>query len=351
MPQKELIVGGAGTGKTTLLLKMVDHLFPQHTVLYLTYTEQNFNSFRSSVLKRIGYIPSNLTIMTWFSFLLVHGVRPYPAKNFTHRIDRILFKNKSEMRKGVKRGCERYYCPFQDKPGTILSNRLSDLADLCNQQWDNDVIERICSIFDVILVDEGQDFAGYDYDLLLGMMKACKQMVIVGDPRQQTYRTNKEHYKVKYHDIFSYFRSNSKFQIDEESLSITYRCSNEIINLANQLFPKRLFPKCSIIHADQHTNRTGHVKYMCEKEFLRQTNINRKQFTILRYNKRVHVPDGYRVMNMGDSKGLTLNNVVIYPTDGMKRWIRFHDDQLSDQTRAKFYVAITRTSGDLIIVM
>ena len=34
---------------------------------------------RNSYITKKGYIPGNITIQTWFSFLLQHGVRPYQS--------------------------------------------------------------------------------------------------------------------------------------------------------------------------------------------------------------------------------------------------------------------------------
>ncbi|RHD71245.1 hypothetical protein DW781_10795, partial [Olsenella sp. AM30-3LB] len=78
---------------------------------------------------------------------------------------------------------------------------------------------RICGIYDLILVDEGQDFAGYDYDLLLALMGSCKNMTIVGDPRQQTYRTNNGQINSGYSNVFEFFDQRSSFPIDTTSLS------------------------------------------------------------------------------------------------------------------------------------
>lgn len=46
-------------------------------VLITTFTIENENEIKAKFIKLCGYIPSHVTIQTWFSFLLQHGVRPY----------------------------------------------------------------------------------------------------------------------------------------------------------------------------------------------------------------------------------------------------------------------------------
>jgi DNA helicase-2/ATP-dependent DNA helicase PcrA len=343
---RRLVIAGAGTGKTTLLLNEAVEHYESKNVLYLTYTDQNAWEFEAAVTERIGYHPHSITIMTWYSFLLVHGVRPFPAHGFSHRIDRMLFdQGRPRQIANVTRGDEKYYCPA---PGVVFRSRLSDLAALCNQEWGGEVINRICGIYDLILVDEGQDFAGYDYDLLLALMRSCKDMTIVGDPRQQTYRTNNGQINSGYSNVFEFFEQRSSFPLDTTSLSVSHRCSNNIICLANKLFPK--LPE--VVAAKESDDiRGGQVLKVKRSEFDTWVQSRSSTPTILRYDKRTNVPDGYRVMNMGDSKGLTLGDVAIIPTSDMRKWITGKPVNLSDGARAKLYVAITRASGDLIFLL
>jgi len=51
-------------------------------------------------------------------------------------------------------------------------------------------MRRLSQRFDHIFVDEVQDMAGYDLDVLELMLKAGIQMTLVGDHRQATFRTN-----------------------------------------------------------------------------------------------------------------------------------------------------------------
>ena len=76
MPKNRLIIAVAGSGKTTFLVN--EALKNSKTrVLITTYTEANEAEIRNKIIQKKKCIPSNITVQTWFSFLLQHGVRPY----------------------------------------------------------------------------------------------------------------------------------------------------------------------------------------------------------------------------------------------------------------------------------
>jgi len=344
--RKRLIIAGAGTGKTTLLRNIAIDCSDERRVLYLTYTIANACEFEAAIIHELGHLPASITIMTWFSFLLVHGVRPFPAQGFSHRIDRMLFnEGRVTQRRGVRRGDEGYYC---HKSGVVYRSRLSDLAALCDEQWRGEVTDRICAIYDTILVDEGQDFAGYDYDILGAMMQKAREMVVVGDPRQQTYRTGNEPKYSGIPHVFDFISANYGYALDTTTLNTTYRCSQDVISLANSLYPSlpQVMPS-----SERKSGTDGRVIKVRKADFETWASTRTNPFTILRYSTSTKVPDGFRIMNMGDSKGLTLDDVVIFPTGDMKKWIGGKPVDFKDGTRARLYVAITRARGDLVFVV
>ncbi len=343
---KRVIVAGAGTGKTTLLRNIAVERCIDKNVLYLTYTQANACEFEAAITQKIGYLPTNITVLTWFSFLLVHGVRPFPAPDLTNRINGLFFNNQEPRNgKGVKRGMEDYYCRER---GVVYRSRLADLAVYCNGQWGGEVVKRICGIYDVVLVDEGQDFAGYDYDFLLSLLDSAKEMIVVGDPRQQTYRTAWKAKNNSYSDLFDYLEKRSNYQIDGSSLSVTHRCSKDIIDYANRLYPE--YPQVS---ASDNLCGTSSGGVACiDKDSFGDWIASRIQSTtVLTWNSRVSVPYGCRRMNMGESKGLTLGDVAVFVTGEMSKWLKDESYALKPEARAKLYVAITRASGDLCFVL
>ena len=70
----------------------------------------------------------------------------------------------------------------------------------------------------------------------------------------------------------------------------------------------------------------------------------------LRDNKSVRVIEGYPAINMGESKGLTFERVLIYPTKPMKDWMINNSKELKPKSKSQFYVALTRAKYSVGIV-
>ena len=74
MDKNRYIIAAAGSGKTTYIAH--DALAQQGRVLLLTYTDSNKREIEDKVITEKGCVPANITIMTWFSFLIKYGVKP-----------------------------------------------------------------------------------------------------------------------------------------------------------------------------------------------------------------------------------------------------------------------------------
>lgn len=83
--KNKLIIASAGAGKTTYLIDEALKV-DKANVLITTYTENNAREIKSKFLELNKYIPNNVTIQPWFSFLLEHGVRPYQGVIFLDEI-------------------------------------------------------------------------------------------------------------------------------------------------------------------------------------------------------------------------------------------------------------------------
>lgn len=66
--------------------------------------------------------------------------------------------------------------------------------------------------------------------------------------------------------------------------------------------------------------------------------------------KRTKTADNYPAMNFGESKGLSFDRVLIYPTDPIKKWLQNHSSELAPTSRSKLYVAITRARYSVAFV-
>ena len=84
--KNEIIIAAAGSGKTT---KIVEEAIanPDKKTAIVTYTNNNFTEIIKKFYEIHGSIPCNVTILTWFTFLLRDGARPY--QNFIYDKKRI----------------------------------------------------------------------------------------------------------------------------------------------------------------------------------------------------------------------------------------------------------------------
>ena len=89
-----LIIAAAGAGKTTFLVKKALEI--SENVLITTYTDANEQSIRDKFYEINGCIPSNVTIMPWFSLLIKHGIRPYQSYLINNRVSGVLLVNKAD---------------------------------------------------------------------------------------------------------------------------------------------------------------------------------------------------------------------------------------------------------------
>ncbi len=351
-----LIIAGAGSGKTTHIVEQAIKLSNQ-SVLITTYTEANEQEIKNKFIKKRGSIPPNVTIQTWFSFLIQHGVRPYQSFLYRKRVKGLLLVNKQSGLKymnsreypvyyGEDEDFEKHY--FSDNH-RIYSDKLSKFVYKVNKKSHGRVIKRISDIYSNIFLDESQDLAGYDLSLIKLLGKGQSNMLLVCDPRQVTYLTHLERKFKKYRngrlaEFIENECSDVEFAIDEVTLSRSHRCNESICAFSNSLYSE--FKPCE----SAQNERTGHdgvflvEKKSCLKYLMRYNPVQ------LRWDRRTKVYENYNVLNFGLSKGLTFDRVLIYPTKEMLSWVKNRNTVLSDQARAKFYVAITRAKYSVGLV-
>ncbi|MBK6484304.1 MAG: hypothetical protein IPG01_14515 [Chitinophagaceae bacterium] len=172
-------------------------------------------------------------------------------------------------------------------------------------------------------------------------------LFLVGDPRQGTYSTNSstKNKKFKKAAIVNFFDDDSLgIEKDTTSLTTNYRCNNSICELSNKLFPNM---PATISGNNETTNHDGvFLVRECEvNEYLSNYPV-----TQLRENVKTEVNQQYRVMNFGESKGLSFNRVLIYPTKPILTWFSNNDSELAATSRSKLYVALTRARFSVGII-
>ena len=355
MSKNKLIIAAAGSGKTTYLVNQARSIKEQN-VLITTYTEANEEEIR----KRFnGRIPSNITIQTWFSFLLQHGVRPYQSvlfdKKKKKKIGFYLTSNCSTKYKGTNgktysknKATIHYYLKSNGKM-KIYSDTIADFIININEEMKGEVISRIARIFPYIFIDEVQDLAGWELEIIKKLLESASRIILVGDPRQVTYLTHHPQKYTKYKDgkINDFLMKEcvkNICEIDLKSLNKSHRNNQIICDYSTRLFPA--YNKCEPCNCEMCHPKVDHEGVYLVRENDIQAYINQyPSATILKEKEAV-----YPEWNYGKSKGQTFERVLIYPTKDIEKWISDNTQKLAPSTRCKFYVAITRAKYSVAIV-
>ena len=359
----KIVIAAAGSGKTTYLVEEAVKIKGAR-VLITTYTESNEAEIRQKFFELIGHVPANVVIMTWFSFLITHGVKPYQGGLFESPVaGMVLVATQSGLKYRTRQGHPVFWPEedvdkhYFDPAGRAYSDKLPKLVMRCNERSDGAVVDRISRVFRNVFVDEVQDLAGYDLDILGALARSSVRLLMVGDPRQVTYLTHHERRYQKYADggIVDFLRNELPKQvpvhIDETTLNRSHRNSASICAVSSRLFPA-LPPSqaCECVRCRTGTaTSTGaliirmadyaHYLAMVQPMQLRDKITSRG------------VDRRWPAMNFGESKGRGFDHVVILPTEPMRLWLSDPASNLKPQSRAKFYVALTRGRHSVAIAM
>ncbi|HJD91564.1 MAG TPA: DNA helicase UvrD, partial [Bacteroides coprosuis] len=71
---RRLILAVAGSGKTTFLINMLNL---EKRFLIVTYTDNNVANIRKCIIKKFGYVPHNVTLISYFQFLIHVCYQPF----------------------------------------------------------------------------------------------------------------------------------------------------------------------------------------------------------------------------------------------------------------------------------
>lgn len=371
MKNNKLIIAAAGSGKTTFLINEAMK-FKEDKILITTYTEANEAEIKKKIIKKHKSIPSHITVQTWFSFLIQHGVKPYQGTfndlmfdNNIRGLDLVTKKSAGKFDRNGKQvisnghplywGEEDFHKHYFNSKWKIYSDKLSKFVFNADDSSNGEVISRISRIYSQIYIDEVQDLAGYDLELIKRLFKSTSKITLVGDPRQVTYLTHNEAKNDKYSDgkIKNYLEDKCKSlingNIDETSLLASHRNNKEICDYSSKLYPDLpVITPCTCIECRANPPSRRGIYLVREADIEKYLNdLNPVQ---LRWNLEVNTNPNYPAMNFGGSKGKTFPDVLIYPTKKMEDWIYNEKTVLENSTRAKYYVAITRAKYSVGII-
>ena len=328
---KRLILAVAGSGKTSYLISQLNL---DHRFLLVTYTINNYEHLRNSILKKFGYYPENIKVLKYFQFLYSFCFKP--LYGLIQKTRGITFDIPPDWTR-YKSGQEVFY---KTKTGRLYANRL---AHFCKEQCANDIKERLDKYYDYFFVDEVQDIAGHDFNLLLSIIPDSCSSLFVGDFFQHTFDTSRDGVVNKsLYDNYKQFVRKwelANVEIDTKSLAKTHRCSKDVCGFVSQLG----------IAIESTEMAKGCVSYvddeqMCD-ELMCDSNI-----------PKLFYQDSSKYacasMNWGESKGLDhFNDVcVVLNKTTCDLFLKGRLEDLSAQTRNKLYVACTRAHRHLYIM-
>lgn len=346
--KNKVVIAVAGSGKTTALVKKAI-ASKEKRILFITYTLENLSNIKHCFLREIGYVPDNVEIISWFSFLLRDGVRPYHNLVSTGgRVSGINFVQGSSaaiasLRFVRESDTERFYF---DRERRIYTDKISKYACVCNDVSGGLVIERLQKIYSSIYIDEIQDLAGWDLEFLKLLFHSMLGVTVVGDPRQVTYSTNHSNKNAQFKDekMVNFFLALEKQKVCEiTTQDVCVRCNTLICQFANSIYPE--FEAAT--SENTYTEGVDGILILTSEEAVRYADEYKPQ--VLRYNKNSNTL-GLGGINFGASKGLTFDRVLIFPTSGIKKFIKSGNiEDIGD--RAKFYVAVTRARHSVAIVI
>lgn len=330
---KQLILAVAGSGKTTHILDKIDE---QRRSLVVTYTHENHRNLEAGLVAKFGRVPPHVTVLTYFSFLYGFCIRPF----FSHEWkDRSFTWQLPPFRPMWKKNDPRHY---MNQGRYLYANRAAKLP----QEFDAipDIISRLERHYDQLLIDEVQDFASNDFNLLLAITKAKLDFWFVGDFFQHTFDTSRDgqtraslHTSGLEYYIRQFHRAG--IDVDQTSLDKTYRCSPSVCYFITETI--------GIPIASHRMDDSNVVIVNNEAEALALANDPAKVMLFL----NGYAKYGCRANNWGRCKGVNIYSDVCVALNP-KTFKYFADGRvgdLPDETRHKFYVACSRTRGDLYL--
>lgn len=339
-----IVLAAAGSGKTTTAVKLACENTQKRTAL-ITYTLNGRSELEARAYREFGAVPPQVTIATWYSFVLTHFVRPYQNHLHERRIDTINFERAPTSRRRFRKSQVAGY--YFSSPKRIWSDRATDFACSVIDETDGLPISRVQRIFDRIIVDEAQDLAGWDLELIEHLLKSTVEMALIGDHRQATFLTNDNPKNRKFAgekiiDKFAEWERVDLVEIKHQSHS--HRCVQSICDFADQFFPD-CEPTTS-----HNQDVTGHDGVY----LVRQADVERYFETFapqtLQWSKAGRARVGSPI-NFGDSKGMTFERVLIYPHAKFQKFLKTGHMDLEGQSKTKTYVAVTRARKSVAIVV
>lgn len=336
-----IVICAAGGGKTTRIVE--EALGENCRSAIVTYTRNNEAEILKKIYDHVRAKPSRIEVMTWYTFLLRELARPYRGALHNRRIETIAWCDGTSLNYTAATDIARHYFAG----GTaIYEDKIAKFICQCNEVTNGAVLRRLSQRFDHIYIDEVQDMAGWDLELMELMMRAGIKLSLVGDHRQATLRTNNSPKNKAYAGakIINKFREWEKAGLSELSYQQkTHRCHQHIAKLSDRFYPDEP-PTKSL-----NVTITGHDGIFTVASAHVENYVMQFSPQVLRYSIK-SLCDGLPAMNFGQSKGLTFDRVLIFPHGVALKWLKSGDLKHVVGSAASLYVGTTRARHSVAFV-
>ena len=330
---KTLILAVAGAGKTT---EIINNIKKDDKTLIITYTENNYNILKNNIIKKFKGIPDNIKIYTYFTFLYRFCFLPL-KKGF--KVKGLDFN--SNPNKYIKAKDINYYYNRVSKK--MYHNRL---AKICSDYFIDDIIKRIEKYFNYIYIDEIQDFASHDFNLLLNLIKTNCTILLVGDFYQHTFDTSRDGNVNSnlYNDYDNYINkiknSDSNIKVDTVNFLKSKRCSKQVCEFITEYLK---------IKIESYNNHDSIIREIDDENTIEKIANNDNIVKLFYQNSKKY--DMKNKDNWGNSKGNTyINTCVVLNKNSYEKYKKHKLNELPSSTKNKLYVALSRATNDVYII-
>jgi DNA helicase-2/ATP-dependent DNA helicase PcrA len=337
-----VIISAAGGGKTTRIVNNALACSAERSLL-LTYTDNNIGELKKRFYELNTSIPGHVEVWSWYTFLLREMARPYQKTLFNGRIAGIFWvEGRSETFADATK-IDQYYFHNSKR---IYSDKLARFVCECDKAAGGAVIKRLEQRFDRLYIDELQDMAGWDIELIELLLKSKINVMLVGDHRQATFRTNNAAKNSGYGGvkIIKKLREWDKAKLCGLTYEVeTYRCNQQIADIADGFFPQE--PKTKSLNK----KATGHDGVFVISISDVAQYVEKYQPQVLRLDVKTDC-HGYPALNFGESKGLTFERVLIFPHKLGQKWLSSGELTHVEKSAAKLYVGVSRARYSVAFV-
>ncbi|GBR75717.1 putative viral helicase [Candidatus Termititenax persephonae] len=329
---KQLILAVAGSGKTN---HIINRLNLADNSLIITYTDTNYRVLRDKIIQKFNFFPQNITLFTYFSFLYSFCFNPLLSYEICAK--GINFKEKPNQY--TRKNTLNHY---RDNSNRLYSNRIAKL--LKEKNIFPAINQRISKYFDNLFIDEVQDFAGNDFNLLISLLGAKVAILLVGDFYQHTFNTSNDGNVNK--DLYnSYDKYIEKLKetgivIDNTTLNKSYRCSPTTCSLITNKLG---------IEINSHKTEPTNINIINDFEHAKSILANP---IVVKLFYKEHYKYNCYSRNWGDCKGEDkYNDICIVVNKEIYEMLSENSvNNLTPTTKNKLYVALSRANNDVYIL-